>query len=440
MKRVLLRGAQVITMAAHRPDAELVDVLVEGDRIAALGEGLDETGAEVVDVTGRIVMPGLVNAHLHTWQTALLGVGANWTLADYLGRVHGAVARHYRPEDMRIGTLAGALSQLDRGTTTLGDWCHNTPTSEHTDAAVEGLRASGIRGVFLHGTPYSAADLAHPVSEVDRLLDGRAGTHALLTFGMAVRGPQLSTPDVAVTDFRAAAERGIVVSTHQSGGTPGPGWEAVRDAGLLSAGTNVVHGAGLTDEWIRTLVDAGASVTCTPENELGQGHGSPVTGELLRLGAAPSLGTDTDAVAPGDVLSAARIALAHQRGRDHDHHRRETGAFSLTATITARQALAWATVEGARALGLDGHVGRLEAGLQADLLVIDSAPRLVPTHDPIAVALYSTPGDVEAVMVAGQWRKRDRTLVGVDLDAVRAQLWESADHLLPRLADWRAGA
>ncbi|GLY49898.1 amidohydrolase family protein [Lentzea sp. NBRC 102530] len=436
MTRILLRGAQVITMAPHRPDAERCDVLIDGDSIVGIGTDLDDTGAEIVDVTDRIVMPGLVNAHLHTWQTALRGAGIDWTLADYLGRMHGAVAEHYRPEDMRTGTLAGALSQLDRGTTTLGDWCHNTPTPEHTDAAIDGLLSSGIRGVFLHGTPYAVANAAHPVSEIDRLLDGPAGTHALLTFGLAVRGPQLSTPEVAVTDFRAASERGIVVSMHQSGGVPGPGWEAVRAAGLLSPSTNVVHGAGLTDEWIKILVDAGASVTCTPENELGQGHGSPVTGRLLRLGAAPSLGTDTDAVTPADVLSAARIALAHQRGRDHDHHRQTTGAFSLTATITAKQALAWATVEGARALGLDDRVGRLETGMQADLVVIDgSAPRLWPISDPVATALYASSGDIEAVMIAGSWRKRQHELVDIDLDDLRGQLQESAGHLLPKLVE-----
>ncbi|MEQ0565231.1 amidohydrolase family protein [Amycolatopsis sp. NEAU-NG30] len=419
MSRILLRGAHVITMAPDRPDAERADVLVEDDRVAGVGERLDATGAEVVDVSGRIVLPGLVNAHLHTWQTALRGVGADWTLADYLGRLHGAVAGHYRPEDMRIGTLAGALSQLDRGTTTLGDWCHNTPTPDHTDAALDGLRASGIRGVFLHGTPYSAPDATHPAGEIDRLTGG-----PLLTFGMAVRGPQLSTPDTAVADFRAAAERGLVVSMHQSGGEPGPGWEAVRDAGLLSPATNVVHGAGLTGDWLKTLVDAGASFTSTPENELGQGHGFPLTGQLLQLGSAPSLGTDTDAVTPGDVLSAARIALAHQRGHDHDDHRQATGSFSFTATITAKQALSWATVEGARALGLADRVGRIEPGMQADLVVLEGA-----TANPVASALYASA--VEAVMIAGRWRKRGHTLLGVDLGAVRDQLRESAAHLLP---------
>lgn len=423
MSRTLLRGARVITMAPHRPDSEHADILIDGDTIVAVGENLDATGAEIVDLTDRVVLPGLVNAHLHTWQTALRGVGTDWTLADYLGRMHGAVAGHYRPEDMRIGTLAGALTQLDRGTTTLGDWCHNTPTPDHTDAALDGLRASGVRGVFLHGTPYSAADATHPVGEIDRLTGG-----PLITIGMAVRGPQLSTPDTAVADFRAAAERGLVVSMHQSGGEPGPGWDAVRDADLLSPATNVVHGAGLTDDWLKTLVDAGATLTSTPENELGQGHGFPLTGHLLRLGAAPSLGTDTDAITPTDVLSAARIALAHQRGHDHDHHRQTTGSFSHTATITAKQALAWATVEGARALGLADRVGRLEPGMQADLVVIDA-----PAPNPIAAALHATAADIEAVMIAGRWRKRDHTLLDVDIDAVRDQLRDSSARLLPHV-------
>jgi cytosine/adenosine deaminase-related metal-dependent hydrolase len=202
----------------------------------------------------------------------------------------------------------------------------------------------------------------------------------------------------------------------------------VRDAGLLSPATNVVHGAGLTGDWLKTLVDAGASFTSTPENELGQGHGFPLTGQLLQLGSAPSLGTDTDAVTPGDVLSAARIALAHQRGHDHDDHRQATGSFSFTATITAKQALAWATVEGARALGLADRVGRIEPGMQADLVVLEGA-----TANPVASALYASAGDVEAVMIAGRWRKRGHTLLGVDLGAVRDRLRESAAHLLPHL-------
>jgi 5-methylthioadenosine/S-adenosylhomocysteine deaminase len=429
--RLLLRGATVITMSPNRPDAERVDILVEDERLVDIGELLDPPDAQTVDLSGRIVIPGLINTHLHTWQSALRLVGADWTLPQYLHRVHGDIAPRYTPDDIYIGNIAGALNQINCGTTTLGDWCHNNPTPEHTDAAVEALQKSGIRAVFLYGTTNRDPATAHPLDEVDRLLDGPVAAGELLTVGMAIAGPQYSTPDVAMADLRAAAERRLIVSMHQSGGQPAVAWEAVRAAGLLGPRTNVVHGAGLTDEWLATLVDLGVSVTTTPENELGHGHCVPITGRLLRLGAAPSLGTDTETAVSGDVLTAARIALAHQRGIDHEHNRHETGMMSTTTSITSKQALSWATVEGARALGLDDRVGRLEQGMQADLVVIDArALNLWPAHHPIAAALHASLANIEAVMIAGRWRKRNHSLIDVDPGEVRSRLLESGERLL----------
>ncbi|MFM9638948.1 amidohydrolase family protein [Streptomyces turgidiscabies] len=283
----------------------------------------------------------------------------------------------------------------------------------------------------MHGTPYRDPDLPHPLGEIDRLLDGPVRDHALLTVGMAVQGPQYSSPDTAVADFRAAAERGLVASFHQSGGELAPGWDVVHATGLFGPRTNVVHGSDLPDSWVRTLVEAGVTFTSTPENELGQGHGTPVTGSLLSLGAAPSLGTDVDTVVPGQVLTAARVALAHQRGLDHAHYRRRTGSHAGTPSITAKQALTWATVEGAKALGLADQVGRLEPGMQADLVAVDTrALNLWPAHHPIAAALHADIANIEAVMVAGRWRKRDHALLDCDLDKVKDQLQESGERLL----------
>jgi 5-methylthioadenosine/S-adenosylhomocysteine deaminase len=431
MTSILLQGATVITMSPSRPDAERVDILIEDGRISDIGGPYDRSSAEIVDLSGRIVIPGLINAHLHTWQSALGFAGADWTLLEYLHRVHAEIAPFYTPDDIFIGNLAGALSQIDCGTTTLGDWCHNNPTPEHTDAAVEALHKSGIRAVFLHGTPNRDPHALHPLEEVDRLLDGPVRSQALLTVGMAIGGPQYSTPVVAVADMRAAGERGLIASMHQSGGQPADAWAAVHAAGLLGPGTNVVHGAGMTDEWVKTLVAAGVTFTATPENELSQGHCAPITGRLLRLGMAPSLGTDTATAAPGDILTAARIALAHQRGLDHERHRQKTGMMLGTASVRSKEALSWATLEGARALGLTDSVGRLEPGMQADLVVIDGrALNLWPAHDPIAAALHASLANIEAVMIAGVWRKRGHSLVDVDLDDVRGRLVESGERLL----------
>lgn len=431
MKRILLQGARVITMAPNRPDAEEVDVLIEGDRISAIGVGLDSKDAEIVDFSGRILIPGLVNAHLHVWQAGLRSVGADWTLEEYLAHMHGDVARHCKPADMQIAGWFGALSQINCGTTTVGDWCHNNPTPEHTDAAIEGLSQAGIRAVFMHGTPYTAPDAAYPVHEIDRLLTGVLRHNALITLGMAIRGPQYSTSEVAIADFRCARERKLIVSMHQSGGRPGAPWEAVHSEGLIGPYTNIVHGAGLTPDWIKRLVDAGASFTSTPENELGQGHCTPLVGQLLALGSAPSLGTDVDSVVSGEILIAARVALAHQRGVDHEQHRlANNGMFSPKPTITSKQALSWATVEGARAMGLSDQVGRIEPGMQADIVAIDArAINLWPAHDPIAAALQASIANIEAVMIGGRWRKRGHALVNVNIENVKAKALESGERL-----------
>jgi 5-methylthioadenosine/S-adenosylhomocysteine deaminase len=431
VSRTLLRGAHVITMAPGRPDAEHVDVLVDGDRITAVGDRIDPAGADVVELGGRIVIPGLVNAHLHTWQTALRFVGADWSLPQYLANAHGGVAHRYIPDDMRIGTLAGALNQIDSGVTTLGDWCHNCLTPDHADAAIDGLHRAGIRAVFLHGTPHSLLDRPHDTGEVDRLMDGPIIGNGLVSMGMAIKGPQLSKPEVVIADLRAAAERSILASMHQSAGAPGPGWQAVGVAGLWGPLTNIVHGTGLTDAWIERLVAAGVSFTSTPENELGQGHCTVLTSQLLSIGAAPSVGTDTEAVSPGEVLVAARIALALQRALAHDRAFQRTGLGQESMALTAKQALSWATTEGARSLGLADQIGCLQPGMQADLVVIDARGlNLWPLHDPVAAALHAHAGNVEAVMIGGAWRKRGHALVELRINNIKDEVRRSGERLV----------
>ncbi|MGZ5206781.1 MAG: amidohydrolase family protein, partial [Caldimonas sp.] len=150
--RTLIRGASVVTMDAlgELPNA---DILVEGDTIAAIAPGLQVDDCERVDAAGFIAIPGLVNAHMHTWQTALRGVAADWTLLEYFAKMHSGLAALFEPEDLHIATRVGALNQINCGTTTLVDWCHNNRTPEHNDAAIEALLQSGIRAAFLHGTP-----------------------------------------------------------------------------------------------------------------------------------------------------------------------------------------------------------------------------------------------------------------------------------------------
>lgn len=149
MSRTLIKNGIIVTLDPEIGDLPAGDVLIGNDKILAVGSNLD-TGElrETIDADGMIVMPGLINAHLHTWQTALRGLGGDWAGSDYFNHLHTNLAPRFTPQDAYIGTLVGCLNQIDAGTTTLFDWCHNNSTPDHTDASVEALIDAGIRAFF----------------------------------------------------------------------------------------------------------------------------------------------------------------------------------------------------------------------------------------------------------------------------------------------------
>src|SRR5512144_2578714 len=119
MGRIHIKGGSIISMDPRIKDLSRGDVLVEDDSIVAVGPSLSVGDAETIDAVGMIVLPGLINAHVHTWQSALRGVAGDWTVPKYMQAMHGGLAGHYRPEDVYIANLMGALNQLNSGTTTL---------------------------------------------------------------------------------------------------------------------------------------------------------------------------------------------------------------------------------------------------------------------------------------------------------------------------------
>ena len=407
-------------------DLPQADILVTDDRITDIAPSLQVDDVQVTDAAGCIVIPGLINAHMHTWQTALRGVAANWTLLEYFRNMHAGLATVFQPHDLHIATLMGSLNQLNCGTTTLADWCHNNPTPEHNDAAIQGLLESGIRAAFFHGTPKPDPkpgqtpfwEVPHPRAEIERLLKKHQG-NPLLSVQAAVLGPHYCTMDVALEDFRMARELGIIASLHQGGGaarTP-DGWATLEAAGLLGDNINIVHGHALSDVQLQRFCELGMSFSAAAESEMSQGHGHPITGRLRKFGRAPSLGVDLESVMSGDMLTQARIALGIQRSLDNVAHREAHGTIPPTSTITTREALSWVTLEGARMLKQEHRIGSLAPGKQADLVVIRASDlNMQPVHDPVSTVVMQTSlANIDSVMVAGRWKKRDGRLVGVDL-------------------------
>jgi 5-methylthioadenosine/S-adenosylhomocysteine deaminase len=446
MARTLIRGGTVLSMDAKVGDLRAGDVLVEEEVVREIAPRIEASGAEIIDAAGCIVIPGLVNAHQHTWQTGLRGVAGNWTILEYFRHVHAGLATKFRPDDIRIANLCGALNQVNCGTTTLVDWCHNNPTPAHTDAGIDGLAESGIRAAFFHGSPKPDPkpgqkpfwEVPHPRSEVERLRKERfAADDAKLTLGLAILGPHYSTYEVAQQDFRLAREFGLIASMHCAGAearTP-DGWDRLAAEGLLGDNNNIVHGQTLTDAQLDFMLERGVTFSLTPETEMTQGHGFAITGRLRKRGAAPSLGVDLESGISGDMLSVARMALASQRALDNEASRRDAGKLPDTSTITAREALGWITLEGARMLKQSHRIGSLAPGKQADLVLIRADTlNMWPVHDPVtSVVMQASLANVESVMIAGAWKKRGGKLLYPRLAQRMEELRASGERILDEM-------
>jgi len=443
MSKILIRGGTVVTMEPGLPDGASADILVENDTITAIGDIATADGAEVIDATDRIVMPGLIDSHVHTWQTGLRGIAGDWTVPEYMRAMHRGLATRFRPEDIRVANLVGALSKLDAGTTTLADWCHNNPTPEHTDAAIEGLEESGARALFLHGSPKPDpapgqkhfSEVPMPRSEIERLRGGKFATDGgLITMGLAILGPQYSTHEVCVADYTLARELDLIVSAHTGGGpmlAPGS-FEKLIGLGLIDARCNIVHANNFDDDLIRALVDAGANFTVTAEVELQMGFGYPLTGKLRALGSPFTIGADVEPAAAGDMFTAMRTTMNVQRNIDNLALMGKGEALPDTATITCRDALEWVTVHGARMMRMSDRIGSLAPGKQADIVLLRSSDlNLFPVHDAVrSVVRQAGPGNVDAVMVAGKFVKRDGRLLYEDLAKRQGELLESGRRIL----------
>ena len=442
MNRLLIKSGIVVTLDPSVPDLRRGDVLIEVDRIAAIAPEI-RAEAPVLDAAGMIVMPGLVNAHQHTWQTCLRGIAADWTILEYLHTMHASIAPAFRPDDIYVSTLAGALNQLNSGTTTLVDWCHNNPTPAHSDRAIDALQESGIRAVFLHGSPKPDpkpgqrhfSEIPHPRAEIERLARDRLPSReALVTLGMAILGPAYSTYEVSRQDLALAREMRMLASMHVGGGTmlTPDGFQRLVAEGLVSPTVNIVHGNSIPFEELRALVGEGASITVTPDIELQMGYGDCLTGSLRRLGSAPSLGVDIESFIGGDMFAVLRVALQAERHAEDLATIAKTGRAPERISVPCREALRWATLEGARMLGMERRIGSLAPGKQADVILLRAEDQnLFPVTDPVAaIVLHANAANVDTVLVAGKIAKRAGKLLYPDLAAQKSALAEASRRIL----------
>ncbi len=438
--RLVIRGTTALTMDDDLGDPAGVDIVVEGGCITGIGEGLARPDDRVVDGEGTITMPGLVDTHVHLWQSALRGMASDLWVGEFFGRILPMRTR-MGVDDLRDSTWVGAVELLDRGVTTALDFCNCLPTPEHADAALDGLRAAGIRGAYgycLRDDPPDHFDgLPGRLADARRVLAGLADD-PLLTGVLAMNDLEFVTIEQTAAEVALARELGVRMTLHSNHEGQ---ITALDEAGLLGPDLLPVHCNAVSDAEFARLAATGTPISSTPTLEVGMGRDVSAMTRAIDAGVTVTLGNDNATFSRPDLLAQARLAWLVGRSTDAAMDRRD-GRVPVTRRegvprASARDVLRMVTVDAARSLGLDHLVGSLTVGRRADLLVLSTGGYGRALTDGVAghVVLHAGIDNIRLVMVEGRIHRDDRSRVGVTDDQLAART-EEVRHRVGVSPDW----
>lgn len=456
--RKLIKGAIVITMDKELGELPSADILIEDDRIAAVGPDLSAADAKVIDATGDIVIPGFIDTHRHTWETSIRTCAPDFALITYFSSILDKFAPHYRPDDVYAGNLWGSLECINAGITTLVDWSHIMNTPAHADEAIRGLEESRIRSVFAYGFPntslvdwwfgtdYTGSVLTTDGAEARRLKKQYfASADARITMALATRGPGFCKPEVVRHDWELAKDLGINVTVHVAMdrfGYTKLQVKALQEMDLLYPNTTYIHASHFTDDEWAMVADSGGNVSFAPQVEVQMGHGWAPAVTALEHDIPIGLSSDVATTVSSDQFTQMHSIFGSERGRKHQAAWDDDldGLQGSPGLITSRQVLHWATLGGAEVAGIADRTGSLTPGKKADIVIIDgSAVNVAPIIDPVgAVVCAADISNVKTVLVDGDILKRDFRLVA-PLDGPRKAVEASRDYLVSKFGDPEPG-
>lgn len=415
---LLVRGGTVLTMDAALGDMERGDVLIEGGRIAAVGAGLQAAGAEVIDASGMLVIPGLIDSHTHMWQAPIKGLGAAlWGMADYSKHVF-PLREKFSAEDVGDATYACGVEMLDKGVTTVLDFCHNVMSPAHAERALAAHAKTGQRILFAYGMLGSfktlEADQPWRLEQVRSL--SRSLSSPLVRLGLALSSLEHAGLKLVEREIALGRELDLPMTFHQN--PPGQIRE-LHQAKLLGADIVPVHANLAVEDELEALAALGGGISFTPEGEFFGGRSMSIIRRAHQAGVTPSLGVDIPSRVALDLFAQMRLTFGIMRN-DEATEERLAGRWPLarrpgTPHAEPRHVLEYVTVNAARAVGLGTELGRLASGCLADLVLLRTGPYGMSLGDPAAhVALQATPADVDTVIIGGTVKKRAGRLTDLD--------------------------
>jgi cytosine/adenosine deaminase-related metal-dependent hydrolase len=433
--RVVIRGAETVTMDPALGDFAAADILIEDGAITAVGPTVDAAGAEAIDGTGMIALPGIIDAHTCLWQTVLRGYVPDLWTGGYYSKFLPLRAR-FTAEDNYHSAYVGGAEMLSYGTTTVVDYCHDIRAPGYADASIEALRGAGIRHLFtysfmsVHPDDFPGANARH--DDARRVYDKFHDPQGLTTIAFGVEsigGPGLEKQLAFARELEAPS----CIHVNETGTI-----DKLHALGLLRPDLLVIHGNLITNAELELMAKARMPICFTPTADT-QGTPADIVRRAMERGVGVVFGCDIPCTVASDTLGQLRVMFnvqgfldgALERSVSTVVGRRPTPRPGLPS-LTPRKLIEVATIGAARVLGLDDRIGSLTPGKRADVVLIrkgrfgDSVVDDACAH----VLLQTSPRDIDTVLVDGAIRMRGGALTAFDGEKADAMIRASRQRLL----------
>jgi len=428
---ILIKDGHIVTMDPRRRVIKGGSVAIEGNKIVYVGRDPGEKADIVIDARGKIVLPGLINAHTHLSMTLLRGIADDMPLMEWLNTKIWPIEKNLTPEDCYVGALLGCLEMIKSGTTCFADQYF------YMDRVAEAVEKSGIRGVLSHGI-IELGDPERGKTEIqtgEKLVKewhGKAGGRILTMFGP--HAPYTCSPECLMKVKELAGKHGVGIHIHLSetrdevhqslekyGKRP---VEHLDSIGFLGQEVLAAHCVWLNEKEIDTLRRRKVKPVHNPVSNMKLASGVAPVPEMLSAGIPVALGTDgATSNNTLDMFEEMKFGALLSKVQKLDSRK-----------IPALTALEMATINGAKALGLEKDLGSVEVGKLADLVLVDvKKPHLSPLHNAISHLVYGVTGrDVDTTIVHGKILMLNREVLTLDEERVLRDAQEAADELLAR--------
>lgn len=407
----LIRNGEIISMDEQTGDLAKGSILVVDGKITEIAETLAAPeGVEIVDATGAVIMPGLIDCHWHLWTSLMRSMSGTKEDEGYFPMTR-RYSRYFTPADMETATMYAAAEAISSGITTLTDYNHNARSPEFVLAGCKALAHSGIRArVEYNGYRNKPSEEPTDFEGIKKVLSEiqQRESWNLLSLGLGSRGAGYEHLE---KDWEQARELGLRIAIHASSNKEQIGQiRKLQERGLLGSDVNIIHGNAIQPDEIDAVAKAGASITMTPFTEMRIGYGLPVPNKLRDAGINTSIGVDSTALSGNaDLFAVMKLLqnLSNAKAEDEFH-------------IQPQDLLKMATINGARTLGIDHFTGSLAPGKRADLIMLKKNDLNFSsgTRTKNLLVEATQPQNVDMVMVDGKILKQNGRLTTIDSEDI----------------------